>query len=193
MKTLSHIALFICVATALAAAEPYFPKDSISDFEQEWYAKHLSTMREPVLTANAKDKSYVAFRILYLPTWGRPVALRYEKTGERIVRRAVMLSGDGGYDPGKIKKQDERDVKQSEIDDVFAGLERSGFWRLSPKDDVRGLDGSEFIVEVIRDGKYHAFFRWTPTHDTEKRGLAGILELSRRLFRQGKFGDQIAY
>ena len=35
MKTLSRIALYICIATAVTAAEPYFPKDS-SVLEQEW-------------------------------------------------------------------------------------------------------------------------------------------------------------
>ena len=37
------------------------------------------------------------------------------------------------------------------------------FWNLSTESrDDAGLDGSEWIVEVVKDNKYHMVTRWTP-------------------------------
>jgi len=73
MKALATLLVLLGVALRLAAADAYFPKDSISEFEQQWYGKHLSAMKEPALSPTGKVSGYFAFRILYLPTWGRAV------------------------------------------------------------------------------------------------------------------------
>ena len=187
MKTLLKALIFTCATATLIAAEPYYPKDSISDFEQEWYAKHLSAMQEPILTPRDKEKGYFAFRVLYLPTWGRPVAVRYEKKRKQFIRRSVMLSGKGGYDPGKIKKVEEIEVTKREIDDLLAALEKSGFWGMPQKDDVIGLDGSQLIIEAIKEGQHRVRVRWTPEHDTKKRHLTDLVKLYRDLFERAGF------
>lgn len=187
MKLACLLTIAVFVTRALAGANTYFPKDAVSDFEQTWYAKHLSAMKEPVLVSRGDDKSQFAFRVLYLPTWGRPVAVRIEKTGETIVRRSVMLSGDGGYDPGKVKEEKRNAVTATDFAALLGEIRKSGFWDLSPKDEVMGFDGSQLIIEAIQDGKHVVLVRWTPEHDTAKRGLTGLVSLYTRLFQEESF------
>jgi len=187
MKLACFLAIAILAPKALFGADTYFPKGTVSDFEQTWYAAHLSAMKEPVLASRGADKSHFAFRILYLPTWGRPVAVRIEKTGERIVLRSVMLSGDGGYGPGTVKDEKESTITATEFASLLGEIRKSGFWELSPKDEVIGFDGSQLIIEAIQDGKHVVFVRWTPENQTAKRGLAGLVSLYRRLFREAGF------
>jgi hypothetical protein len=187
MKLACFLAIAILGTTALFGTDTYFPKNTVSDFEQTWYAKHLSAMKEPVLVSRGDDKSHFAFRVLYLPTWGRPVAVRIEKTGEKIVRRSVILSGDGGYDPGRVKDEKESAITATEFATLLAEIRKSGFWELSPKDEVIGCDGSQLILEAIQDRKHVVFVRWTPEHDTAKRGLTGLVSLYSRLFQEATF------
>src|SRR5688572_20568151 len=70
-----------------AAAMPdegYFP-DRIFDEEQRvddlvdtWYSKHLRAMGEPSLVSLSSrgPRDIEAYRFLWLPTWGHPVAVR---------------------------------------------------------------------------------------------------------------------
>ena len=75
------------------------------------------------------------------------------------------------------------------MDEMISALELSGYWRLAAEDDVRGFDGSELIVEAVRDGEYRVLVRWTPEHGTEDRGLTGLLEFYTREFtRVGLWG-----
>ena len=187
MLTFLPLFVVLCAGAGVRAANPYFPKGSVSDFEQTWYAKHLLAMKEPILSLTGKDRTYFAFRVLYLPTWGRPVAVRYEKKGDRFVRRSVKLSGDGGYDPGKIADQKETQIERKEVDDLATSLEKAGFWDMPVNDNVMGVDGSQLIIEVIKDGHHRVRVRWTPEHQTEKRGLAGLVNLYTAQFQTAGF------
>jgi len=154
MKTITSIFLLAVSVLSVLGGEPFFPKGSVSDFEQGWYAKHLSAMKEPVLPAEDINPGKFALRVLYLPTWGRPVAFRYEARDGHFLRRFIMLSGDGGYDPGKIKSESTKEIGEDQIQAIFAALDQTGFWKLPVDDKVIGLDGSQLIVETIKDGKY---------------------------------------
>lgn len=187
MKFVHLITYTLFTAASSFAVESYFPKNSVSNFEQGWYADHLSAMKEPILTSHEKDKSYFAFRVLYLPTWGRPVAVRIERSGNSIVRRAVILSGSGGYDPGIVKEEKSTPVTADEFTTILTEIQNSGFWELKPTDDVMGFDGSQLIIEAIHDGSHRVFVRWSPEHDTVKRGLEGIVSLYSQFFREAGF------
>lgn len=182
---LAHVFVVALLAISRSAlsADTYFPKDTLSNFEQTWYAQHLSAMKEPVLMQPPSDKDYFAFRVLYLPTWGHPVAVRVERRGRAIVRRAVMLSGDGGYDAGPIKEEHRANVPIAEFESLLDDIRRSGFWELPPEDDAIGLDGSHLIIEALDGERHVVLVRWTPEYDTEKRGLTGLVAFYRQLFQ----------
>ena len=114
-------------------------------------------------------------------------AVRYEAKEGGFVRRSVMLSGDGGYDPGKITTEKEVKIAKQEVADLIVSLEKTGFWNMPQKDDVIGCDGSQLIVEVIRAGEHRVRVRWTPEHDMEKRGLSDLVALYKAEFQSAGF------
>jgi len=168
----------------MAAAGDYFPKDSVSAFEQKWFGKHLTVMREPVIEPSSSPEGDFSFRILYLPTWGRPVSVRYWNNGTNYFRRSVMLSGDGGYDPGVIKKESQTEVYKQEVDQLMANLDKIQFWRIPTKDSVLGFDGSELIMEGVRGKEHKLVVRWSPDYQSKQRELETTVSFYKGLFQQ---------
>ena len=184
MKILYVFAVALLAFNSVMAGDIYYPKGSISDFEQKWYGAHLSAMKEPLLILRENGGDDFALRILYLPTFDRPISLRFEKVAGVVGRRAVMLSGKGGYDPGVIKNESQGILTKSEFDALVADIRSSGFWDLSPKNDIDGCDGVQLVIEVIQDGKHVVFVRWTPEHNASSRGLVNLIALYKRLFQE---------
>ena len=137
-------------------------------------------MNEPVLSALGKGAEYYAFRVLYLPTFDRPRAVRIERDGE-IARRSIVLSGKGGYDPGSLQDDKKERMSGCALKGFQKALEASGLRNLNKEDDVIGQDGSQLIIEVIENGTHTVLVRWSPESDTEKRGLSGLHTLTQQL------------
>ncbi|MDR0902370.1 MAG: hypothetical protein LBM92_06340 [Opitutaceae bacterium] len=165
----------------------YYPSGYLDEFQQQWFGKHLAAMKEPVLTPAGKDKNYFAFRILYLPTFTEPLAIRVEKNGGKIIRRTVKLSGAGGYDPGEIKEDKQENLAAETFARINDGISRCAFDRMRAHDNELGHDGSMLIVEYIREGKYSLVVRWTPQSSTRKRGLCSVLALVTEFFQEAGF------
>jgi len=181
---LFRILVFLCAAITAVAAENFFPKDSVDEGEQKWFGKHLAAMREPILKPDYTNHAQFAFRVLYLPTWGRPLSVRYWSSGTNFFRRSVMLSGNGGYDPGTVKKESEIEVPKEEIDQLNAELEKIKFWSIAPKDDVVGYDGSELILEGIKGREHKVVVRWSPDYESKQRRLEAMVNFYQNLFER---------
>ena len=78
--------------------ERYFAGTPLGSAQKSFLGDSLAAMDEPVLTDKGHSADYRALRVLYLPTWGRPVALRYEGEGPVIQRRAIGLEHAGASD-----------------------------------------------------------------------------------------------
>ena len=52
-------------------------------------------------------------------------------------------------------------IGQKETDILLETLERLKFWHLPANETgVGGLDGAQWIIEGVKDGKYHIVDRW---------------------------------
>lgn len=184
------IVIVFAMTTLSYAGDRFFPIGSVSDFEQEWYGKHLSAMREPVLPHKNIPEDYFALRILYLPTWGPPVVVRYQSQEGKNIRRSVILSGQGGYAPGTIKAEAVDQISEEAIDSLIKSLKSAMIWQMEEDDGVIGLDGSQLIIETIRNKEYMVRTRWTPEHDTEARGLHDLVQIYRNEFQSSGFWEK---
>lgn len=176
----------------LSSSKPsilYFPPGTVSDFEQGWYAEQLLAMKEPVLPKAGKNDQYTVIRILYLPTFGPSVAVRYEANGEHLLMRSVQLSGMGGYEPGHIKTEKLSAISSLAMHNILVKLKETGFWSLPTQDGVKGCDGSELIIEAIQDGQYHIVTRWTPEVESTDRGLVKLVAFYTHEFETAGFWD----
>lgn len=62
----------------------------------------LSAMKEPALTNEPGDVAI--FRITWLRTFHKLIAVRIQKLDGNISLTVKILSGTGGYDPGQLIK-----------------------------------------------------------------------------------------
>ena len=182
----------ILVGLATTGELRYFPIDKtgvkgISEFEHEWYSKALKRMDEPSFLITKATPSQL-FRFTLLPTWGNPISVRLSiKDGVGVVE-GKRLDGQGGYDPGKLVEKTSVILKKTEMDQFLSLYAKMKFFGLNTADDVRGLDGSQWIFEATNNGTYHVVVRWTPTeYDPEKRQTVSFVNVCNWLYRKAGF------
>jgi hypothetical protein len=122
----------------------------------------------PVLPVTNKEAEI--YRMSFLPTFYNPVKIRIEKHKNKYFIVAKRLSGQGGYDPGKLKSQKQRILKRAEWKRLITLLDSANFWKMpylkkeaepnSNGETTICLDGSEWVLEGVKTGKFHAVFRY---------------------------------
>lgn len=172
--------------TCLVVAQPFFPVDEqrgISSFEEEWYGKALKALDEKPLHADAEATKGTVYRLTILPTWGNPVTVRLTVLEGKATIEGKRLDGQGGYEPGKLVEKGLTPVPAETLatfENLFAKV---NFEKQTTRDPTRGLDGSQYILERVTEGKYHVVVRWSPDSDPQKRGLSAFLAASQWLYR----------
>ncbi len=164
----------------------YFPdkifseKDSSNSFVNKWYSKHLTALKEPSIYEQKNDEGVLLFRFLWLRTFHHPISIRLEiqkdGTGLLFVK---MTSGAGGYEPGKIKKSYNKKIDKEGVSKFLELLINEGFWELPCRDDSMGLDGAQWIIEALSEGRYHLVDRWTPEEGSVRKIGLYLLKLSK--------------
>jgi hypothetical protein len=184
------VILWVGLVTAQLGAAEFFPvkksplDPGISKFEAKWFSKHLSRMNEPSLFELEKAPAVCIYRLTILPTWGNPIAIRFEKKNQNEANRLIgkRLSGAGGYDPGKLVETKEGTLSAADsktLDSLMADLK---FSSMQTDDNIGGNDGDEWILEGVSAGKYHVITRWAASSEqTKERGLERFIELARFL------------
>jgi len=129
---------------------------------------HLRAMKEPWLWRLAeKDRTAVAYRFLWLPSFHNPISVRFVKSDDGIVLHAVRLNGMGGYEPGTIAARESVKLSPGHWAPIASDLEKAKFWTLptfrrpKAKDGI-DMHGDRLIVEGVSDGKYHIVARDNP-------------------------------
>ena len=168
LKIILYITLLIFTApSALAESFPentFYPeKPSANDFVEEWYSKHLKALEEKALWKMREDKNLHLYRFLSLPAWGNPTAITFsigeDGSGSLIVKKT---DGQGGYEPGKLILNKTIKLSQAQTDELLKRFEKPKFWSLPTRIDRMGLDGTQWIIEGLKEGNYHIVDRWTP-------------------------------
>lgn len=133
----------------------------IALFVNRWYSSHLRTMNEPKMCENYSVDN--AFRFTWLRTFHNPIAVRLEYTNEQIILKWKKCDGAGGYEPGKIIVDKQKELTSIEWLEFQKLVSKIGFWEMqSTLDEIPGNDGSQWILEGVNNGVYHVVDRWTP-------------------------------
>jgi hypothetical protein len=151
---------------------------SSHDFRARWYGKHLDAMQEsPLHTATAGPEVY---RLLFLPTFSPPHVVRLEYVADDWRATFKRSNGLGGYEAGSLEVESTRPLFIYEKKQFVALLEASEFWTMASFDETLGLDGSQAVIEGVRDGRYHVVDRWTPHGTPYARLVECLLQMTRR-------------
>lgn len=163
------IALVLLLASLwvvlIAGQQRYFPIGALDpgsswsdDFMNSWYSRQLEAMSEPVLKPATGAQTY---RFTWLRTSNHPVAVRIVITQEHCMLYATELDGTGGHAPGKVYLRKTEALAPEKCAELESVIQRNGFWSLPPRGDVKGSDGSEWIVEGVTS-HYYVVSRWSP-------------------------------
>jgi hypothetical protein len=179
------------LATAILAIlvmpqDSYFPNGALSDYDRadsfkaRWYSDQLRALEEPSLLEEANMQSRQSYRFLWLRTFHHPVAVRLDITPDGTGKLTVKIAnGAGGYKPGKLIENKSPLVTQKQTDKFLQHVKDAGFWELSSYEKTSGCDGAEWIIEGVKDGKYHVVNRWTPSKGPARElGMALAFELA---------------
>ncbi len=165
--------------TALAAAllaiflisqDSYFPSGALSDYDKSdsfkarWYSEQLRALDEPSLLKEAKDSGLQSYRFVWLRTFHHPLAVRLDIMSDGRGKLTVKIAnGTGGYKPGTLIENTTASVTQQQTGKFLEQVRDARFWELPSFEKTSGRDGAEWIIEGVKNGKYHVVNRWTPS------------------------------
>ncbi len=175
-------------ATKSAAAEVQrFPDGVLSDSKLRWYSKHLAAMNERPLKEQTGQKSSEskreAYRFIWLRSFDHPSAVRLEAKNGQYRLTAKEVDGKGGYDPGTLTLNKSRSLTHEEWKTLMGWINECSFWTMTTSEknyytNQHGMktywdikDGAKWIVEGVRDDKYHIVDRQSPGTFIEHRDV----------------------
>jgi hypothetical protein len=189
----------LLLASSVLLAQDYFPpgalgKDAAShQFSVDWYSKHLKALHEPSLwELSRKDPHAEVYRFLWLRSFDHPIAVRLviRASGSGWMN-SRMTSGQGGFEPGGITRYNVFWLTKAKTQEFLNALQSANFWNLpalleSNEHSVE-LDGAQWIVEGVRNGRYHVVDRWSPEKGDPVREFGLVaLKLGRFKIRSGE-------
>jgi hypothetical protein len=142
---------------------PIKPNDSLSEFVNNWYSKHLYSLGEPVLY-NKTNTPVNVVRFTHLGTWGNPYSYRLEQNKSEVTATYSKTDGLGGYQAGKRIEQGSKKMNLEKWNAVIEKMNSIDFWNIGTHDENIILDGEEWIFEALIDGRYHLITRNSPDH-----------------------------
>ena len=180
-------ALVLALLAGCASVDHFPPgtlaADPSSDrFYDEWFSKHLVALYEPSLAAKASGRRAHVVRVLLLPTWSGATSLRMvvrpHGGGVLVIRKT---SGMAGYEAGHLHSNGHVVLTRRQVARVLTLLAQMDFWIAGPGlNHTRGPDGTEAVLEVVRDGRHHVVY------DTYGGDLARVARLLLHYARLGR-------
>jgi hypothetical protein len=135
-----------------------FPSEAaVDEFRADWYCGQLAAAGLGMLTGDP------SFRLTYLPSFNASRFVVVTMEAGRPVVRGVVLTGRGGYEPGKVARSTRRVVTSEEWRLLRQRLDNAGMWESTDTNDSSGVDGAQWILEGQKDGKYRLHDVWSPT------------------------------
>lgn len=131
-----------------------------AEFLNHWWSGQLVAMEEAALAPRAGEGIEI-YRMLVVPTFFPSHAVRIEHDGERTRVEYRKLDGAGGYDPGALAEVRSFEISAEQWADLSAQIAAADFFS-SPTDlpnPPMVLDGTTWIFEGVRDGRYHVVHR----------------------------------
>lgn len=119
----------------------------------------------------------VIYRFLWLRTFHAPIAIRVSQEAQRASIVTKKSDGTGGYQPGMLVVDDERRLTEEEWTSVAEIVRNVSFWTARATSRM-GLDGASWLLEGVKDGKYHVIDEWSPREGPAREFGLALLELS---------------
>ena len=137
------------------------PQDSLDEFRNAWYSKHLISLKESRIY-NQRGKDWKIIRYTNLGTWSNPYSYRIENRNGMISATYSKSKGLGGYQAGRRIKFKEKKLTENAWDKIELKINEIEFWQIPTHDPNIILDGAEWILEILWNDKYRLGTRNSP-------------------------------
>lgn len=152
------------IAAPLTECIPFYdPSVLPKEYGNEERASMFAAFREPPLQAMPRcvDESY---RLTWVPSFHSPVVVRVWRSGNNHYMVAKRLSGRGGYEMGSLSEEQARPLSVDEWHNLMNLSKQASFWQLpSNINEVLPNDGAAWMIEGLKNQKYHYIHRRTPS------------------------------
>lgn len=165
--------------TCESVAEQFFGTPELRE-KENWYGTHLQAAGETNLCGHATDFTQV-YRFTWLRSFHPPVVVRIGRRESTFQLVAKKLDGRGGYKPGQLVVDRSIQIDAGEWYHFQDLLREAAFWTSvadRETDVVVGFDGARWILEGVRDGRYWALDRWSPSETPYRRVGVYLLRLA---------------
>jgi hypothetical protein len=135
----------------------------VDEFRAQWYGRFLDAYKEPSLWERSKKTPDQSYRFTWLRTFDHPVVIRIDVRPDGICELTTKVGlGAGGYDPGMLIRNESRPLLKVQSEWLLNQIALM-FWN-APSEDTKpgGNDGSQWIIEGAKNGKYQIEDRWSP-------------------------------
>lgn len=187
--------IFSAAQTCLQATErrnadflvPYFPPGTFTgkagEFAVRMYASGMYALGEkPWWPTPAADRP--SYRLTYLSSFGDAVVVTLMVVGDGSGEIAVR-----SFNWEKELVTDDRTVTitKGEVVRFLGALDQAHFWQAStelpaPKGRLR-TDGTEWIMEGVKEGDYHVAVRWSPDFERQDADEIRFADAGQLLFK----------
>jgi hypothetical protein len=129
------------------------------------FTKFLARSGEPSLYKLISDHEAHSYRLLWLTPAGRLVTVRLSvlQEGGGTLFTKVLTGSRGARYPDTVLVNRQTSVSKKEVAQLLDLMASNQFWSLSETAPApRVLDGEFWLLEGVRNGKYHAAYRYSP-------------------------------
>lgn len=142
----------------------YFPTALVGKFRSQWYGRFLDTYEEPSLWERSREGQAESYRFIWLRTFHHPVVIRIDVRPDGICGLTTKVGlGSGDYDPGMLIRNETRPLTRQQSEWFLTHSLLHELWGM-PTDASKpgGLDGSQWIIEGVKGGRYQFVDKWSP-------------------------------
>lgn len=187
-KTISQLCLSVLERNNASLFIAYFPPDTwtdpVAEFRTHRYSRDIYALGEKPLWPPVPNHE-ATYRFTYLGSFIAPqvviLTIHSDGTGEMNFKTTTL-------DRNTLRLNETRTVSHSQLDEFLSRLDQVHFWTMSTEGPTPTrtlcLDGSDWILEALRNGTYHIVARWclTPSHPAQDIAFADaaglLLELA---------------
>jgi len=178
-KAVAEVCLKIVEANNASLFVNYFPPNTFTsraaDFQVASYSSNMYQLGENPLWPPSSE-NVKTFRLTYLPAFAGPeaITLTFLPDGSGTVKMMKIHQPPEQEKNGPLTKQ----VAADRISVFQRHLDQAHFWDMPTESQDRGLDGGDWIMEGVQNGRYHIAVRWCPDkHSPEDAAFADVARL----------------
>lgn len=159
----------------------YLPENTGLELDEDifeiWHTPRFAAMKEKSLL-DISNKDLEVYRFLWLRSFDDPIFVRVVRSGTEIHLVTKELKIEYGRKPQKAVRSFERNLSESEWDELLQKLQKARFWEMPTGIDDIDPDGAAWILEGVRDERYHQVDRHSPEQSAYRDACIYLLNLS---------------